>query len=143
EARQQVLAGDPFTVGARPHVVARLRRNDELVAVRREIKTEHLAEHLLRRTVGRPVVVCQVEVCDPRIERTAENRAGRLERALVTEVLPEAEADRGQFQAASPAAAVRHLLVTAGSGSEAHGRSHTRSSRYVPRFSAVEGRSGS
>ena len=64
----------------------------------------------------------------PGIERAAENRAGRFERALMSEVLPEAEADRGQLQTASPTAAVTHLLVTAGSCGEDHGRSHTRSS---------------
>src|SRR4029077_15242620 len=57
EACQQVLARAPFAVRAPPHVVARLRRYDELVSVWREIKPEDVTEPLLRRAVGRPVVV--------------------------------------------------------------------------------------
>ena len=37
EAREQVLARSPFAIRARPHVVAGLRRDDHLVAVRREV----------------------------------------------------------------------------------------------------------
>src|SRR5215207_8817946 len=63
EAREQVLAGAAaLAVRAGPHVVARLRRDDELVAERAQVVTQEPAERLLRRPVRRPVVVREVEV---------------------------------------------------------------------------------
>ena len=51
---------------------------------------------------------------DPEVERAPEDRAARVERAVVAEVLPEAERDRGEQEAAAPAAAVGHRLVAIG-----------------------------
>ena len=66
ERRQQVLPRPPVAVGTRPHVVAGLRRDDQFVAVRRQIVDEHAAEVHLRRSIRRPVVVGEVEVGDCR-----------------------------------------------------------------------------
>ena len=108
EAREQVLAGAVVAVGAGPHVVAGFRRDHELVAVRTEILFHEPAEVLLGRPVRRPVVVREVEVRDAEIERAADDRAARVERAAVTEVLPEPERDRGQLEPARAAAPVGH-----------------------------------
>ena len=78
ERREQVLARAPLAVRAGPHVVAGLRRDHELVAVRAEVVAQHPAERLLGRAVRRPVVVRQVEVRDAEVERAAEDRAARL-----------------------------------------------------------------
>src|SRR5262245_30816692 len=48
EAREEVLARTPLAVRARPHVVARLRRDDELVTEGPEILVHEHAEVLLR-----------------------------------------------------------------------------------------------
>ena len=114
EAREQVLARAPLAVRAGPHVVARLRRDDELVAVRREVVAEQAAEVLLRGAVRRPVVVREVEVRDAEVERAPRDRADRVERTFVPEVLPEPERDGGQLEAAAPAAVVGHPLVAIG-----------------------------
>jgi hypothetical protein len=48
EARQQILARAPLAVGARPHAVAGLRGDHELVAVAAEVGRQQPAEGLLR-----------------------------------------------------------------------------------------------
>ena len=76
-ARQDVLARSEVAVRAGPHVVARLRRDDELVAVRREVLAHHAPEVRLGRAVRRAVVVREVEVRDARCRtRGAAPRAG-------------------------------------------------------------------
>ena len=60
---------------------------------------EEPAEVLLGRAVRRPVVVREVEVRDAEVERAADDRALRLERPVVAEVVPEPERDRGQLAA--------------------------------------------
>ena len=82
EAREQVLARAPLAVRPGPHVVAGLRRDDELVAVRPQVVREDPAEVLLGRAGRRPVVVREVEVRDAEIERAAHDRALRVERPV-------------------------------------------------------------
>ena len=93
EAREQVLARAPFAVGAGPHVVAGLGRDDQLVAVGPEVLRQEPAEVLLGGAVGRAVVVGQVEMRDAEVERAAQDRAARLERTVAAEVVPEPERD--------------------------------------------------
>ena len=74
EARQQVLArAAALPVRARPHVVARLGGEDQLVAVRAEVLREDRAEVALGAAVGRAVVVGQVEVGDAAVERAPQD----------------------------------------------------------------------
>ena len=89
EAREQVLARAPLPVGARPHVVARLRRDDQLVAVAGEVLVEDASEVDLRAAVGRAVVVGEIEVGDAEIERAPHDRAAGRERPVIAEVLPQ------------------------------------------------------
>ena len=100
EAREEVLAGAPLPVRARPHVVARLARDDQLVAKRGEVLLEQPSEVLLGRAVRRPVVVREVEVRDAEIKRAPHDRAARVERPVVAEVLPEPERHGRKLQAA-------------------------------------------
>ena len=118
EAREQVLARAPLAVRARPHVVAGLGGDDQLVAVGHEVLAVQPAEVDLGRSVRRPVVVREVEVRDAEVERAAQDRALALDRPVVAEVVPEAERDRRQLEAAASAAAVRHQVVVAVVGSE-------------------------
>src|SRR5581483_9424439 len=99
---------------------ARLRRDDELVAVRAEVAAHELAERPLRRAVRRAVVVREVEVRDPEVERAPHDRPARLERPVAAEVPPETERDRGQLQAARAAAPVLHPVVPLGRGDVGH-----------------------
>ena len=77
----------------------------------REVLGEHAAEVLLGRAVRRAVVVGEVEVRDAEVERAAQDRALALERLVVAEVVPQAERDGGELEAAAPAAAVGHRVV--------------------------------
>ena len=69
---------------------------------------------------GRAVVVGQVDVRDAEVERPAQDRALRVERRGVPEVVPEAERERGQVQAAAAGPAVGHGVVAGGVGVERH-----------------------
>ena len=111
EAREQVLARPPLPVRPGPHVVARLRRQDQLVAVGGEVASEQAAEVLLRRAVRWTVVVGEIEVRDAEVECAPEDGAARIQRTIVAEVVPEAQRDGGQEQPTPAAAVVAQAVV--------------------------------
>src|SRR5450756_1589405 len=88
EAGGQVLARAPVAIWSRPHVVAGLRGDDQLVPVAAQVRGENSTEVLLRGTVRRPVVVGQVEMGDPQVEGPANHRSLAVDRPIVSEVLP-------------------------------------------------------
>ena len=98
-------------VRAGPHVVAGLGGDHELVAVRAQVVGEDPAVVLLRGAVGRPVVVREVVVDDPEVERPPDDRAAVLPGPVVPEVVPEPERDRRKLQPAAAAAALLHAVV--------------------------------
>ena len=57
---------------------------------------------------------------DAEVEGAADDRATRLERTDAAEVLPEPERDRGQREAAPPAAVVAHPVVAVSGGDVWH-----------------------
>ena len=112
EARDQVLAAAPVTVGAGPHVVTGFRRDDELVAVGAEEVVHEAAEVPLGAAVGRPVVVGEVEVGDAVVKRCAAERLHRSVVCRVAEVVPESQRNARQAQPAPAAVRISHCLVT-------------------------------
>ena len=118
---QQVLARAAVAVGAGPHEVPGLRRDHELVAVVAEVLLEDATQVGLRAARGRAVVVGQVEVGHAQIEGPSDDRAHGLGIAIVPEVLPEAQRDRGQAQAGSPYSPIGRRGVTVGGGDEGVG----------------------
>src|SRR5439155_2880125 len=137
EAREQVLARAPLTVGAGPHVVARLRRNDELVTERAQVLVHEEPEVLLRRAVRWAVVVREVEVRDPEVEGSPDYRSARVEGTIVAEVVPEAERDGRELEAAPTGAVVGHLPVAAFSGNVGHRASLVSARSSSPRVAPV------
>lgn len=107
-------------IGSRPHVPAGLAGDDELVAMRLEILAHQPPEIDFRAAVGRPVVVRQIEMVDAVVEGGAQHLALGGDRRGVAEVVPQAEGDRGQHQAARAHLAVRHALVALGIGNVGH-----------------------
>ena len=120
EAREEVLARAVVAIRSRPHVVAGLRRDDELVPEGAQVLLDEHTEVLLRRAVRRPVVVCEVEMGDPQVECAADDGAARLERTVVPEVPPQTEGDCRQKQSAAARPAVVHPLVAVHSGHVRH-----------------------
>ena len=118
EAGEQILARAPVAVGAGPHIVAGFGGDDQLIAVGGEILAEEAAEILFGGTVGRAVIVGEVEVGDAEREGAAEHGAGVIEAVDATEVVPEAEGNGGQEETARAAAAIGHGVVAGGGGSE-------------------------
>ena len=53
-------------------------------------------------------------MADPEVERTADDRPAGLVRAIMPEVVPQAERDRRELQPAAAAAAVLHPVVACG-----------------------------
>ena len=105
-----------LAVGAGPHVVAGLARDDQLVAVGPEVAREGGAEVALGRAVGRAVVVREVEVRHAAVEGPAQGRLLALERHVVAEVVPEAEGDGRQVEPGAADPAVRHPCPVASGG---------------------------
>ncbi len=64
----QIFAAAPLAIGTRPHVVACLGGDDQLVAVWFEVLAEQLAEGSFGGAVGRAVIVGEVEMGDAEIE---------------------------------------------------------------------------
>ena len=117
---QEVLAAAPFAVGAGPHAVAGLGGDDQLVAVAGQVGGQDRAEGFLGRAGLGAVVVGQVKVRDAGVEGGADHRAGVVEGIDGAEVVPQAQRDRGQQQAAVAAAVVGELFVTVGGGHIGH-----------------------
>ena len=111
EGRQQILAGTTESVGAGPHVPAGFGRDDQFLAVRREILTQDPAEVRLGASVRGTVVVRKIEVGDSEIECPPQNCALVLDRYVVAEVVPEAQRDGREFETAPTGSAVRHGFV--------------------------------
>ncbi len=75
EARQQILARAQVAVRPGPHVPARLGRDDQLVAVGKEIFLQDLSESFFRRSIRRTVIVGKIEMRDAEIEAAAQHGA--------------------------------------------------------------------
>ena len=122
---EDVLARAQVAVGARPHVPARLARDDEFIAQTREVLGQDAPHIDLRGAVRRAVVIGQVEVRDAEIECRAQHVALGLEGSVVPEVVPAADGDCGQQQAAAATPPVGHATVVAvriGCVDVSHGR---------------------
>ena len=110
---QQVLARAQVAVRPGPHVPAGLGGDDQLVAVGAQVLGEDAAEVLLRRAVGRPVVVGQVELGDAQVEGAPHERALVGEGHVVAEVVPEPQRDLRQLQATLAGVTVADDVVAA------------------------------
>ena len=111
EAGEKVLARAVVAVWSRPHVVAGLGRDDQLVAIASQVRPEDPPEVRLGRPGRRAVVVGKVEVGDTAVERPEHGGPLRGERSVVAEVLPEPEGDRGQVEAARADPSIGHRVV--------------------------------
>jgi len=112
EAAEQVLPAAPLSIGAIPHVVASLGGDDQLVAVGGKVLGEILAKVQFSRPRGGTVVVGQVEVGDPQIEGGVQHLARRRKRIAIAKVVPEAQRESGQLQAALATAVVGHSVIS-------------------------------
>jgi len=139
---QQVLAGAAVAVRPVRHPVPGLGRDHELVPVGPQVVGEHLAEALLRRTGRRPVVVRQVDVRDAQVERAEQGGPLRLVPVGVAEVVPQAEREHREIQAAAAGPTVGHGCVALRRGGVRRHARHTRAGpvrdsrgapRHVPR----------
>ena len=98
-----MFAGAPVAVGAFPHLVARLCRDDHFVAVSGEVGVEDTAEVNLSGARLWSIVVGEVEMSDAAVEGVEEYLTCVGEAVFGAEVVPEAERDLWEEQAA-PAA---------------------------------------
>src|ERR1044072_5211760 len=121
ETRKELLRRAPLAVRARPHVVAGLGRDHELVAIRVQVDLEHAPEVLLRGAVRRPVVVSQVEVGDPELKSAPDYRAARFKGKVVAEVVPQAEGEQRQVEPAATGPPIPHAVVAIVCGDVRHG----------------------
>ena len=110
-----------LAVGPGPHVPAGFAGNDEFVPVGPKVAFEVFAKITFSAAIGRAVVVGQVKVGDAQIKGGAQHVALGLQRRGVAKVVPQAQGQSGQFQAALAAAAVGHAaLVAVGVGVVVH-----------------------
>src|SRR5208283_2422600 len=112
EAGQHILARAQISIGPGPHIPAGLGRDDEFVAVGKEILLQDLAESFFRRSVGRAVIIGEIEMRDAEIEGAAQHGAGIFKVVYSAEVVPQSERNGGKLNAAAPRAAILHGIVT-------------------------------
>src|SRR6478736_3750583 len=106
-----MVTGAQLALRAGPHIPSGLCRQGELMTVGPEVGSHDPAEVLFSSAIWRPVVVGQVEVCDALVEGVAQHFTLNIERAVVAEVVPQAERDRWQDHARMPDAAIDHASV--------------------------------
>ena len=111
QAGNQVLAAAPVAVGACPHFITSLGRDDQLVAVDAQIVPQDFAKVFLGGAGLRAVVVGQIKVSDAVVERGAAERTHILVGGGIAEIVPQPQRDGGQQQPAGPAAAVGQALI--------------------------------
>ena len=117
ETGKERLPRTPVAVGAGPHLVARLRGDEEFIAVGREVLLHETAERLLGAARRRPVVVGQIEVGHAVVEGKAGQGTCGAEVGIVPEIVPEAQTHlREQDAAAAAAHKARSLSVAVGMG---------------------------
>src|ERR1035441_3689850 len=112
ERGQHILARAADAVRPGPHIPAGLGRDQEFVAQAAEVLAQNLADVLLGRAIGRPVVVCEVEMRYAAIEGSPDDRAPGLEDICPAEVLPQTQRYRRQNDPRTAAAAKLRSVVT-------------------------------
>ena len=113
QACHQVLSGAPVAVWPQPHVIACLRRDEEFIAIRTEVVFHQAPQGLFCRTVGRAVVVGEIEVCDAVVEGITCYLTTSLIGVNAAEVVPEAETDLRQQDARLSASVILHSILVA------------------------------
>ena len=89
ETRHERLSRTPVAVRTLPHLISRLRSNEEFVAIRAEVIVHESAQRLLGTTVDGTVIVGEVEMGDAMVESAVGNGAATLIRIYASEVVPE------------------------------------------------------
>src|SRR6185369_8155023 len=105
ETGNQILARSPIAVRTFPHRVAGLGADQQLIAISGEIGLQDAPEILFGRTRRRTVIVGEIKVGDSEIEGPAQHRTAILEHINSAEIVPEAEGNRREINAALAAAA--------------------------------------
>ena len=106
-ARNQVLSAAEVAVGAGPHVIARLGRDDELIPIGAPVAVHEDAEVGLGLSVRRTVVVGQIKMGDSRVKGRAQDLLLHAQGRDVPEIVPQAEGEPRQHQAAVSAPSVK------------------------------------
>src|ERR1700727_1208933 len=114
EAGKQRFTAAPFAVRARPHEIARLGRDHELVANASEVAAQDVPEGKFGRAWWGPIIVGEVEMRDAKIERLTAYGAHRIGGLVETEIVPQTQRYRRKFQPAAAAAVVDHFVVARG-----------------------------
>jgi hypothetical protein len=112
QARQDVFARTAaLAIRAGPHVPTGLAGDDQFVAVMLEVFAQQTPEVDLGAAIGWAVVVGQVEVVDPQVERCAQQGALGVDRGAVAKVVPQPQGQCRQHQATAADAAIRNRFV--------------------------------
>ena len=112
-ARDQVLSAAEVAVGAGPHVIARLGRDDELIPIGAPVAVHEDAEVGLSFPIRGTVVVGQIKMGDSRVKGRAQDLLLHAQGRDVPEIVPQAEGEPRQHQAAVSASPVKIALCIA------------------------------
>jgi len=113
ETCQKVFARTPISVGSRPHSVARLGCDDQLVPVRSQVLSQCSAQCQFGGSRRWPVVVGEIEVGDPEVEGAERERTAVAVVAVGTEIVPVPQGQPRQSEPAASTAGVEVAVVVA------------------------------
>ena len=86
-----MLARAGLTIGARPHVVARLGGDDQFVPMAGKVLHQDAADVFLSRSRRRAVVVREIEMSDATVKRAVHDAPGLFKLIDMAEVVPESK----------------------------------------------------
>src|SRR5262249_21142951 len=104
--------GGPNAIWPRPHLIARLGRDNQFIAKPLKVKPENFAKVLFGASVRRAVHVGEVEMRDTSVKGPADDRTAGLEDIDPAKILPHAERNRRQHEAALTTGAISDAGVT-------------------------------
>ncbi|MPN48237.1 hypothetical protein SDC9_195842 [bioreactor metagenome] len=110
-AGDQIFARTPLAVGSGPHQITGLAGDHQFVAISGQVLFENASQGDFGRAGFRSVIVGQIEVGDAVVERGLNHFPRILVHVDRTEVVPQSQRHRGQFQSRFAAPPIRHPVV--------------------------------
>src|SRR5262249_7847090 len=112
DGRHEMFFGGSDTIRPRPHLITRLRGNDQLVSQPMKVELENFAKVLFGASVRRAVHVSEVEMRDASVKRPADDGSAVFEDIDAPKILPHANRNRRQHETAEAARPVAGVVIT-------------------------------
>src|SRR5690606_36042644 len=90
-ACDQIFTASPFPIRSGPHIITRLGGNHQFITMAAEVFPENSSESNLRTPSRRPVIICQVKMCNAQIESLMTDCLFVPVSKIVSEIMPQTQ----------------------------------------------------